>query len=142
VTFFCSAAQDIIIVATPEPAARADAYHLIKVLHAEYREDAFHVIVNAAATDEEGDQAFRALMSATDRTLDISLNYLGCLPYDEDVRQAARSQAAFIDQYPEKMVSRRVREIAARMLEQPDRIKGTLQFFSRTLFRQPDPHQV
>ena len=139
VTFFCSAAQDVIIVTTPEPTAWADAFYLIKVLHTEYEENTFHVLVNAAATEAEADRVFRTLLRATDRFLDISLDYLGYLPYDEDVKEAVRSQTAFIDRYPGKIISLRMREIAVRMLEEPDRVKGTLQFFSRTFFRHPHP---
>ena len=137
VTFFCSAAQDVIIVTTPEPTAWVDAFHLIKVLHTEYEENTFHVLVNAAGTEAEADRVFRTLMRATDRFLNISLDYLGYLPYDEDVKQAVRSQTAFIDLFPGKFISLRVHEIAARMVEMPDKIKGTLQFFSRTFFPPP-----
>jgi flagellar biosynthesis protein FlhG len=137
VTFFCSAAQDVIIVTTPEPTAWLDAFHLIKVLHAEYQENTFHVLVNSAGTEAEADRVFRALMRATDRLLNISLDYLGYLPYDEDVKQAVRSQTAFIDLFPGKFISLRIHEIAARMLELPDKIKGTLQFFSRSFFPPP-----
>ncbi len=137
VTFFCSAAQDVIIVTTPEPTAWVDAFHLIKVLHTEHGENTFHVLVNSAGTEAEADRVFRTLMRATDGLPNIALDYLGYLPYDEDVKQAVRSQTAFIDLFPGKFISLRVHEIAARMLDQPDKIKGTLQFFSRTFFPPP-----
>ncbi len=129
VTFFCSAAQDLIIVTTPEPTAWVDAYHLIKVLYTEYQENKFHVLVNAVKNEEEADDVFQRLAQATDRFLNISLDYLGYLPYDEDVKKAVRSQAAFIDLYPKKFISKCVNEIAATLIDRPQKVKGSLQFF-------------
>jgi len=129
VTFFCSAAQDLIVVTTPEPTAWVDAYHLIKILYTEYQENKFHVIVNSVKNEVEGRQVFETLTRATDKFLNISLDYLGYLPYDEDVKQAVRSQTAFIDLFPRKFISKCVGEIAAKILERPEKVKGTLQFF-------------
>jgi flagellar biosynthesis protein FlhG len=129
VTFFCSAAQDLIIVTTPEPTAWVDAYHLIKVLNTEYQENKFHVLVNAVKNEEEADDVFQRLAQATDRFLNISLDYLGYLPYDEDVKKAVRQQAAFIDLYPKKFISKCFNEIAATLIDWPQKVKGSLQFF-------------
>ena len=137
VTFFCSAAQDIIIVTTPEPTAWVDAYHLIKVLFTEYQENKFHVLVNAARGEAEAAQVFETLTRATDRFLSISLDYLGYLPHDEDVKQAVRSQTAFIDLFPRKFISKCMTEIAAKILDRPEKIKGTLQFFIGNLLSAP-----
>ena len=129
VTFFCSAAQDLIIVTTPEPTAWVDAYHLIKVLYTEYQENKFHVLVNSVKNEEEANDVFQRLTQATDRFLNISLDYLGYLPYDEDVKKAVRAQTAFIDLYPKKFISKCVNEIAATLIERPQKVKGSLQFF-------------
>jgi flagellar biosynthesis protein FlhG len=133
VTFFCSAAQDLIIVTTPEPTAWVDAYHLIKVLYTEYQENKFHVLVNAVKSEAEADDVFQRLTNATDRFLNISLDYLGYLPHDEDVKKAVRAQTAFIDLYPRKFISKCVSEIAATLIDRPQKIKGSLQFFIGSL---------
>jgi flagellar biosynthesis protein FlhG len=143
VTFFCSAAQDLIIVTTPEPTAWVDAYHLIKVLYTEYQENKFHVLVNSAKNELEARQVFETLTRASDRFLSISLDYLGYLPYDEDVMKAVRSQMSFIDLFPRKFISKCLGEIAAKILERPEMAKGTLQFFIGNLLSTPaDSAQV
>jgi len=129
VTFFCSAAQELIVVTTPEPTAWVDAYHLIKVMYTEYQENKFHVLVNAVKNEAEARQVFETLTRATDRFLSINLNYLGYLPYDENVKKAVRSQTAFIDLVPRNFISQCVRELAATLLSREERVKGTLQFF-------------
>ena len=133
VTFFCSAAQDLIVVTTPEPTAWVDAYHLIKVLYTEYQENKFHVLVNSVKNEAEAREVFTTLTNATDRFLSIGLDYLGYLPYDEDVKLAVRAQRSFLDLYPRKFISKCVSEIAAKILDQPQKVKGSLQFFIGSL---------
>ncbi len=136
VTFFCSAAQEIVIVTMPEPTAWLDAYHLIKVLNTEYQENRFHVLVNQAKSKKEADDAFLTLLTVSQKYLQISLDYLGYLPQENEVREAVRARAAFIDLYPKSFLSKSIREFAATLLNREERVKGTLQFFIGNLLRQ------
>lgn len=129
VAFFCIAAQEIVIVTSPEPTAIIDAYALIKVLSTCYQEKEFHVLVNSVKSPEEGYEAFQRLSFATEKFPDISLDYLGDLPFDEAVPRAVRAQKAFIEAYPNIPLSQRIREIALKFAEQSTKVKGTLQFF-------------
>lgn len=129
VAFFCIAAQEIVVVTSPEPTAIADACALIKVLYTRYQEKEFHVLVNSVKSPEEAVEAFRRLSLATEKFLSLSLDYLGYLPYDESVQSAVRAQRPFIDMYPQNPISRRITEIAKRFLGRTEKVKGTLQFF-------------
>jgi flagellar biosynthesis protein FlhG len=129
VAFFCIAAQEIIIITSPEPTAITDAYALIKVLHTRYQEKEFHVLINSAKSSEEAVEVFRRLSLAAEKFLSISLDYLGYLPYDESVQNAVRAQKPFIDMYPQSVISKRITEIAGKFLNQAEKVKGTLQFF-------------
>lgn len=129
VAFFCIAAQEIIIVTSPEPPAIADAYALIHVLYTRYQEKDFHVLVNSARSPDEGFEVFRRLTLATEKFLNISLDYLGHLPFDPSVQEAVRAQQAFVDLYPDHDVSKRIMEIAKELPGRTDRVKGSLQFF-------------
>ncbi|MFA5073235.1 MAG: MinD/ParA family protein [Nitrospirota bacterium] len=137
VAFFCIAAQEIVIVTSPEPTAITDAYALIKVLSTRYHEKEFRVLVNCAKNMEEGREVFRRLSRATEKFLNISLDYLGHLPFDEGIPKAVRVQTAFIDLYPNNLASRHIREIATKFLEHNVRVKGTLQFFIGNLLSVP-----
>lgn len=129
VAFFCIAAQEIVIVTSPEPTAITDAYALIKVLTTRYQEKEFRVLVNSVKNSDEAVEVFRRLSLAADKFLNISLDYLGYLPYDESVRNAVRAQKAFVDLYPNRPISRRIMEIAQALLDRSEKVKGTLQFF-------------
>jgi flagellar biosynthesis protein FlhG len=87
------------------------------------------VLVNSAKSPEEAVEVFRRLSLAAEKFLSISLDYLGYLPYDESVQNAVRAQKAFVDMYPNIAISKRIKEIARNILERPDKIKGSLQFF-------------
>jgi flagellar biosynthesis protein FlhG len=87
------------------------------------------VLVNSAKDADEAFEVFRRISLAAEKFLSISLDYLGYLPFDESVHSAVLAQKAFVDMFPRKPISKRIREIAKRFLEQPGRVKGTLQFF-------------
>lgn len=133
VAFFCIAAQEIVVVTSPEPTAITDAYALIKVLFTRYQEKGFNVLVNSARSSAEAMEVFRRLSLAAEKFLNVSLNYLGFIPFDEFVPKAVMDQKAFIDIYPNSPASQRIMEIASKVLESRTRVKGTLQFFIKDL---------
>lgn len=107
VAFFCIAAQEIIILATPEPTAMTDAYALMKVLYTRYQEKEFSVLVNNVRGEDEGREVFKRLATAADKFLNVSLDYLGYIPYDAAVPAAVRQQRAFIEVNPNGKASKR-----------------------------------
>jgi flagellar biosynthesis protein FlhG len=128
IAFFCSAAQEIIILTSPEHTSITDAVALINVLNSRYQEKQFHVLVNYAKNDEEALEVFRRLSLAIETCHSISLDYLGNLPLDEAVQMAVQAQRAFVDLYPRCPASRSIIEIGKKILKGRDKVKGTLQF--------------
>lgn len=137
VAFFCVAAQETIIVTSPEPTALTDAYALIKVLFTRYQEKEFNILINSARSSEEALETFRRLSVAAERFLNISLDYLGYIPFDDSVKKAVRSQRAFVDMYPSSLASRRICDIASRISDSNNKVKGGLQFFIGNLLSAP-----
>lgn len=135
VTFFATAAQETLVVVTPEPTSLTDAYALIKVLSTRYAEQEFGVLVNMARTDTEADRTFAHLSKVAARFLDVRLRYDGYIPYDAELPEAVRRQQAVIELAPRAFVSRAFDALADRVLALPAeaRPKGGLQFFFRRL---------
>lgn len=131
VAFFCVAAQEIIIVTSPEPTAITDAYALIKVLSNRYQERDFDILVNSVRSEKEAVDVFERLSIATEKFLNISINYLGFIPLDYSVQRAVRAQKAFISAFPECLASKQIMDIASQLIETERKkdIKGGLQFF-------------
>lgn len=135
VTFFATAAQETLVVVTPEPTSLTDAYALIKVLSTRYAENEFGVLVNMAQTTEEADRTFAHLSRVASRFLDVSLRYLGHVPYDRELPEAVRRQQAVLELAPRCPASRAFDALADRVLAAPPEVgaKGGLQFFFRRL---------
>ncbi len=131
VTYFNSAAQDIVIVTTGDPTAITDAYALMKLLSGEYGEKNFYLVVNHVASRDEGLEVYQKLTMISNRFLDIAVDYLGCIPEDRKMVECLRRQRAIIEEYPEEETSRIFGELAEDLLLTPERLgaKGTLQFF-------------
>ena len=78
VTYFCSAAHEILLIATTEPTSLTDVYALIKILHTKHAQKHFRMIINSVESEREAQLIFRNLTAVTDRFLpNVSVEYLG-----------------------------------------------------------------
>ncbi len=135
VMFFCIAAQEIVVVVTPEPTSLTDAYALIKVLYSKYQERHFKVLVNYTNSSAEALEVFRRLQLVTERFLNISLDYLGYIPYDKALQRAVISQKAVVTSEPDSPSARSFDSISMRLNSTAQRApKGSIQFFLGNLF--------
>jgi flagellar biosynthesis protein FlhG len=139
VTYFTVAAQEIIVVVTPEPTSITDVYALIKLLATRYSEHHFKVLVNMAKDSEDALEVFRKLANVAGRFLDISLDYLGCVVKDEKVVEAVKRQKAVTELFPESEAANCFATLARRVIEntRQTRLKGNIQFFFRRFLDNP-----
>ena len=139
VTYFAVAAQEIIVVVTPEPTSITDVYALIKLLATKYSEHHFKVLVNMAKDSEDALEVFRKLANVAGRFLDISLDYLGCVVKDEKVVEAVKRQKAVSELFPDSEAAACFTTLAKRVIEntRQTRLKGNIQFFFRRFLDNP-----
>jgi flagellar biosynthesis protein FlhG len=139
VTYFASAAQEAIVVISPEPTSLTDAYALMKVLCRQHRERRFKVLVNLAKSQREATQTFRKLDIAAERFLNIGLEYLGFIPLDDYLPMAVIEQKAVTERFPCAPSSRAFMELAKHVAEWPDPLlpKSTVQFLWQQLIPMP-----
>jgi flagellar biosynthesis protein FlhG len=100
VVSFSRAAQEVIVVVCDEPASITDAYAFIKLLSREYKVDHFHVIANMCRSIQEGREVFDKIAMVCERFLDVNLDFMGIVPFDEDLRRAVKKQRAVVDYIP------------------------------------------
>ncbi|MBK8271201.1 MAG: MinD/ParA family protein [Planctomycetes bacterium] len=75
---FAQAADDLLLVTTPEPTAVTDAYALVKVLSQSGPLPAIHVVMNQSRNDDEGRQSSERLASVASRFWESRcLNWVG-----------------------------------------------------------------
>lgn len=132
---FSRASQEVIVVVCDEPASITDAYAMIKVLSRDHDQTRFHVLANMAHSTAEGQELFRKLVRVTDRFLDVILDYVGAIPYDEYIRKAVQKQRAVVDAYPGSKAAIAFKKIAQTVDKWPitEGAAGHLQFFFERL---------
>lgn len=131
VTYFNTAAQEILVVTTPEPTAITDAYALMKLLSTKFHEKHFNLVVNQIQNEDEALEVYKKLTMVANRYLDISIDYLGSVPDDRQMIDSIRRQKVIIDLYPNSKITAAFSEIAGRICMEPahSEPKGNLQFF-------------
>lgn len=133
VTYFNVAAQEIVVVVTPEPTSITDVYALIKLLATRYEEKRFKVLVNMVKDSKDALEVYARLANVTNRFLDISLDYLGCVLWDEKLVESVKRQRAVYDLFPEARASLCFASLARRLMAHggDNKQKGNIQFFFR-----------
>lgn len=132
---FSKASQEIVVVVCDEPASITDAYALIKLLHRNHGRHRFRILANMVRSANEGRDLFLKLMRVSGRFLDVSLDYMGAIPFDECVRMAVQRQRAVVDLFPRARASLAVRALAdvADKWTPTQRSTGQLEFFIERL---------
>ena len=132
---FVRAAQEIVVVVCDEPSSIADAYALIKLLNREFGISRFRVLANMVFTPQEGRNLFGKLTKVSERFLDVSLHYLGAIPFDESVRKAVQKQRAVCEAFPRSKSAQAFKAIAQKVDGWPlaDSPRGHLEFFVERL---------
>jgi flagellar biosynthesis protein FlhG len=137
VTYFCSAAHEILLIATAEPTSLTDVYALIKTLYIKHSQKHFRMIINSVDSEREAQLIFKNLAAVTDRFLpNVSVEYLGYIVSDLNVTKAVRQQKAFSEIYPYAKVTQCVKKLAQKMIAEKRSVVDEEQpsLFWRTAF--------
>ena len=132
VMYFNMAAGEIIVVTSPEPTSLTDAYAMIKILYKRYARKRFRILVNMVKDPTEGKEVFKRLSHATDHFLNITIEYLGYILYDEKLSEAVKRQKALAELHPYAPASKCLASLAEKLgTEEPPVLdeQGSIKFF-------------
>ncbi len=90
----------LVLVVTPEPAALADGYGLLKLLARDRPWPRTGVVVNMAASRSEAESVAGRLIRTAQRFLGRSVERLGYVPLDPHVSRAARGEVPLSLRFP------------------------------------------
>jgi flagellar biosynthesis protein FlhG len=140
---FCQAAQEVVVVVCDEPASLTDAYGLIKVLSRDHGVTRFRVLTNQVRNSLHGRELHMKLARVCDRFLTVTLDYLGAIPADRQVRVAVQRQVAVIDVFPSSPAALAIKNLAERAdnWAVPERARGHVEFFLERLIRAGSGHR-
>ncbi len=132
---YTRAAREVIVVVCDEPASITDAYAMVKVMNREYGVERFHVLANQAHGATQGRELYNKLARVSERFLDITLNYLGCIPYDDCLKKAVQKQKSVVEAFPRSQAATAFKQIAKKMQQwpTPESMEGHLEFFIERL---------
>lgn len=132
---FSRASQDIMMVVCNEPTSLTDAYALMKILNRDHGVFKFKIVANMVRNAREGQELFAKLSKVTNRFLDVALELVATVPYDENIRKAVRKQKAIVDVFPGSPASLAITHLAKQALSWPVPAQpgGHLEFFIEQL---------
>lgn len=138
VVSFVRAAQEVLIVVCDEPSSITDSYALMKLLNRDYGMDRFRVLANQTRSQQEGQNLYNKLVHVTERFLDVTMQYVGCIPFDEAVRKAVQKQKAVYMASPRSKASLGFKALANKVdvWPIPTSPRGHLEFFVERLLQQ------
>jgi len=136
VIYFNLAAQERILVVTPEPTSITDAYALIKVMFMQHGTKKFIVLMNMVKNEKEAVSVYKHLSGVVEKFMgSISLDYAGYIPYDKYLHESVNKRAPVTCCYPRSPSSQGFKRLAEYLLDQTDERHqdGSIQFFWKRL---------
>ena len=121
---FSQAADEILVVTTPEPTSFSDAYAMIKVLSQRPLKCVPGLLVNQANSENEALEVSKRVQSVAKRFLNLEIPYLGFILADESVGKSVVRQEPFLTTYPYSPASSCILRLARRVLGQNSEKKG------------------
>lgn len=124
VLYAVSLADDVLVVATPEPTSLTDAYATIKVLATQQQRTKISLVVNQVNRAGEGRVIRGQLQQVVDKFVSpqlagpdpsLKLELLGEVPIDPSVREAVQKRQLLLEALPGSEAAKAIVAIAARL---------------------------
>jgi flagellar biosynthesis protein FlhG len=135
---FTRAADDVLVVTTPEPTAVTDAYAMVKVISKDKQQRRVSLLVNQARNIHEARAVYERIASVAKKFLNVALLDAGHVLGDPDVATAVRNRTPFAIGSPGCPASQCVTQLAMRLAEGvcvPEQSGGFFSRMSRWMFR-------
>lgn len=112
---FVLAADEVVVVTTPEPTAFMDAYSMIKVVFSENPYARVRLVLNMVRDEVEAREVTDKLTVLAHRFLGAAIAPLGHVVRDQRVGEAVREQTPFLMLYPGSAAARCIHALAEQL---------------------------
>lgn len=131
VLYLNTAAQDIVVVITPDAASVTDSYALIKLLHNLHGEKNFSIVCNQVRDEAEGLHLFERFSEVVNRFMSVGLDYTGSMPFDVVYKRSTQMQKPLVRADGKNEASQHLAKIIKGIQNRDlsNKGKGGLQFF-------------
>jgi flagellar biosynthesis protein FlhG len=131
---FLKAADEAVIVTTPEPTAITDAYGIIKSISAEINGPNIKLVVNRVRSVMEGKKVAERVINIAGQFLNLKIDNLGFIFEDSVVPRAVIKQDPFIVSAPKSKASESIRHLVSRLLNIKYSEEGGFGRFLKSIF--------
>lgn len=114
---FSQACDSVLVVTTPEPAAIADGYAMVKTLARASYDGSVNVLVNMAASRADAKATWKRIEQVAEKFLKYPIADGGYLLQDNHVEQAVRQRCPFVLRYPRCPASACLGAVAVRIVK-------------------------
>lgn len=133
---FILAADDVILVTTPEPTSITDAYSVVKMVQVKDPNVHMALVVNQCTSDNEAKGTAENFKHVTEKFLNKEIDLLGSIPHDAIVPAAVKKQVPFVLAYPNSQAAHAMKKLAHGYLKLPVPYKlGLKGFLLKILFK-------
>ncbi|MCH4827649.1 MinD/ParA family protein [Planococcus halocryophilus] len=111
------AADDVILVTTPEPTSITDAYSIVKMVHGKDPNVHMKLVVNQCVSLKEGQQTAANFKQAAEQFLGKEIGTLGSIPNDSHIPEAVKKQQPLMLAYPSSESAIAIRQMTGEFLQ-------------------------
>jgi len=112
---FVMAADEILLVTTPEPTSIMDAYAMIKMVANRDKSKNIRIIANRVETPDEAEDIINKLCIVAYNFLSLKLDSLGYVLRDDMVIRAVKMQQPFLLKYPRCPAAKQIEDISKKI---------------------------
>ena len=113
---FILAADEVLLITTPEPTALTDAYAVMKAYSMYTASKNLKLVVNRVYDEAESREVVAKLQQTAERFLNMPIDCLGYIFEDSAVMRAVRKQKPFVVAHPSSVAARCVQGLANAVL--------------------------
>ena len=132
-----SAADEVLLVFTPEPSSMMDAYASIKLLFQRRPGALVNCVVNQVKNEREAKALFKKMNAIVRDFLRERITYAGFVRKDDAMSRAARLRKAVVVHEPRSHFAQDLKIVAAEISGSPHKQSTKTGFFSRLFSRRP-----
>lgn len=105
------AANEVILITTPEPTSLMDVYGVVKIVSKIDRNRHFDLVMNKVDNINEANNNIKNIQKAGKRFLNVEISTLGLLDNSSIVSKSVKDQRPFVLDYPHSKISKQLNSI-------------------------------
>lgn len=114
---FIMAADETVLITTPDPTSIMDSYTILKALTMKGYKGKLNIVANIVNNRKEAYETYNKLFKASKNFLNQELQFLGFLERDDIVNKAVKNQCPFIISNPNSSISKRINIMALKFAD-------------------------